>query len=56
MLTWKEIGKIMGARGGKQRAANMTKEQRIAAAKYAVSKRKWRTPKGKSDTKGQAKS
>ena len=48
MLTWKEIGKMMGSRGGKQRAANMTEEQRSAAAKYAVSKRKWRTPKGTS--------
>lgn len=40
VLTWKEVGRIMGARGGKQAAANMTPEQRKARASKAI-KARW---------------
>lgn len=36
VLTWKEVGAIMGRRGGLQAAANMTPEQRKARAIKAV--------------------
>lgn len=45
VLSWQEVGKLMGKRGGLKAAANMTPEARHLRAKKAVSARKWRPKK-----------